>query len=289
MTEFLQQLLNGVFAGSQYAVVALGFALVFNVMRVLQMAHPALVMAGAYTAYWVLPRTHGNLLLAALAASAVAVALGLIIERTVIRPTRGRYFLIPFVATLGVSTAMQYGAQNIFGVDNVAVTSPFPGVTRFWGLTIGRNALAVFILAVAMALATHYYVRYTKWGLASRAVAERHTTAQALGINVNRVSQLTLGGAALLAGVAGVGIALAQGQVGPFLGTTYGTKSFIAMLIAGNRRIIGVMVVAVALGVLEALVAGYVSSTLRDAVAFGAMIVVLYLKPSGLFGSYEHE
>lgn len=288
MELFLQQVLNGLMIGSTYAVVALGFALVFSVMRVVNMAHPEFFMAGAFGAFVTITYVTRNFFGVLLGGMVMAALVGLTVERLAIRPVRGRYILIPFIATSGVGIALQHGAERLFGSDPVLVPRVIPSVSYQLGpLTVTRMQLITLATAAILMVALRYYVRSTKWGRATRAVAERPEVAAAFGVNVNRLSQLTVGISALMAGAAGVTIGLLYTSAWAFMGLLYGLKSFVCMLVAGNRYIEGVMAVGLLVGVLEALVTGYITSNLRDAVAFGVLVVVLVFKPKGLFGSYD--
>ena len=300
MEQFFQQIVNGLNVGSTYAVVALGFGLVFGVMRVINLAHPEIFMLGAYFTFLLvtalgvdarsLPLVAGiglyiGVLLVVMAGTAVA---GLVLERLVIRPTRGTYILIPFIATGGVAIFMQHCAQRIWGSDPVLVPAiiPFSSLSVS-GVSITSRQLTTFLTGLAIMAVLRYYVRGTRWGRATRAVAEQADVAAACGVNVNRVSQLTIGISAMMAGAAGVSISLLYSSAEPFMGMLFGLKSFVCMLVAGNRHIEAIMVVGLILGILEAMVTGYLTSTLRDAVAFTILLVVLFFRPRGLFGSYE--
>ena len=288
MELFLQQVLNGLMIGSTYAVVALGFSLVFSVMRVVNMAHPEFFMAGAFGAYLTITYVTRNFFGVLAGGVVLAAAVGLVVERLAIRPVRGRYIMIPFIATSGVGIALQYAAERFFGSDPVLVPAIMPSVSYNLGpLSVTRMQLVTFGIAAVLMLALRYYVRNTKWGRATRAVAERPDVAAAFGVDVNLISRLTIGISALMAGAAGVTLGLLYTSAWAFMGLIYGLKSFVCMLVAGNRYIEGVMVVGLLVGVLEALVSGYITSTLRDAVAFGVLVVVLVFKPKGLFGSYD--
>lgn len=300
MTTLLQQVVNGLMAGSVYAVIALGFALVFSVMRVLNMAHPDLAMIGAYVAYLIgtkafpdqvaslsLAPAIGVFALVLVAGMAVSGGAGVLLERVVIRPTRGRYLLIPFIATAGVAIFLENGANRIFGANPVPVPGILPyHVIDIAGVTFTVMQLATFVTAMVMMAGVHYYVSYSRWGLATRAVAESAEVAAGCGIDVDAVSRRTVGIASAMGGAAGVTIALLQTSAAPFMGLGLGLKAFVVMLVAGNRRIDGILVVGLMLGVLEAMVSGYFSSDLRDAVAFGLLLTILMFRPSGLFGSY---
>ena len=300
MEEFFQQLANGLSVGSTYAVVGLGFGLTFSVMRVINLAHPELFMMGAYLTFLIVPvfgvsaqtaqlgAAVGLLLLVLVIVMAGTGVAGLILERVVIRPTRGRYILIPFIATGGVAIFLQNGTQRLWGADPVFIPSVVPfEAFNLAGVTITSMQLTTFLAGVSIMIALRYYVRGTRWGRATRAVAERADVAAACGVNVNMVSQLTIGISSMMAGAAGVTIGLLYGSATPFIGLTFGLKAFVCMLVAGNRHIEAIMVVGLALGVMEGMVTGYVTSTLRDAVAFGMLLAVLAFRPRGLFGSYD--
>lgn len=300
MEQLFQQLVNGLMIGSTYAVVALGFGLVFSVMRVVNLAHPEIFMVGAYVAFVVITALSVNVqglavlaavglfLLVLLAAMAATGVVGLALERLVVRPTRGTYILIPFIATAGVSIFLQNVAQRLFGPDPVPVRSIIPPhIFKISGVRVTSMQVTTFLTAAAIMIALRYYVRNTKWGRATRAVAEKPDVAAACGVNINLVSQLTVSIASVMAGAAGVTLGLLYTSAAPFMGLLFGLKSFVCMLVAGNRYIEAIMAVGLILGVVEAMVTGYVSSNLRDAVAFGLLLAVLFFRPNGLFGSYE--
>ncbi|MGH7040840.1 MAG: branched-chain amino acid ABC transporter permease, partial [Acetobacteraceae bacterium] len=207
--------------------------------------------------------------------------------RLVIRPLRGRDVLMTLIATLGVAIMLENGMALLAGPDPI----PFPVVLSrasfdVGGIQLGERQLINFGLSLAVLGFASYYVRATRYGRATRASAERPDVAAAFGINVDVISQLTVVLASMMAGVAAVSVGALYGSSWAFVGLLYGLKAFVVMLVAGNRYFEGVMVVALGLGVLEALVTGYISSSLSDAVAFFVLIVVLYFRPNGLFGSY---
>lgn len=296
MLEFIQQVANGLFTGSAYALVAMGFGLVFSAMRVINLAHPDLMMIGAYISFLILSLASDHvagpvvvLLLAAvlITAAACTALIGLVLERTVIRPLRGSNIMIPFIATAGISIALQGSAQWIFGPDPRGMPSLFPSASLvFAGIIVSVSQLVTLMLAIAVTVVVAVYMRWTKWGRATRAVAELPDIASASGINVTRVYQLSIGVASAMAGVAGVTIGLLYSSASPYMGLLFGLKSFVCMLVAGNRNLEGIALVGLTLGVTEALVAGYVSSSFRDAIAFALLLLVLIARPSGLFGSY---
>lgn len=288
MILFLQQVINGLVIGSTYAVVAVGFSMVFTVLRVINFAHPDIFMLGMFAGLGAgVYVSHNMVVVLALGTVGAGIA-GLALERAVIRPLRGRDVLMTLIATLGVAIMLENGMAVLAGPDPV----PFPVVLSrasfsVGGVRLGERQLVNFALSLAVLGFASYYVRATRYGRATRAIAERPDVAAAFGINVDVVSQLTVVLASMMAGVAAVSVGALYGSSWAFVGLLYGLKAFVVMLVAGNRYFEGVMAVALGLGVLEALVTGYVSSSLSDAVAFFVLIAVLYFRPDGLFGSYS--
>ncbi len=287
MSLFLQQVLNGLVIGSTYAVVAVGFSMVFTVLRVINFAHPDIFMIGMFGGLFAARHVSDNIVVALIGGALGAGLAGLVLERLVIRPLRNRDVLMTLIATLGVATIAENGMAVFQGPDPV----PFPaliGMTQFHPgvVQIGERQLLNFGLSLAVLAGASWYVRGTRFGRATRAIAERPDVAAAFGVNVDVISQMTVVLSSMMAGVASVSVATLYGNAWAFAGLLYGLKSFVVMLVAGNRYFEGVMVVALSLGVVEALVTGYISSSLADAVAFFLLIAVLLVRPSGLFGSY---
>jgi branched-chain amino acid transport system permease protein len=288
MDLFLQQVANGLVIGSTYAVVALGFALAFSVLRVIHFAHPDVFMLGMFAGLVAANAFPGAALAIALLGGAAGAALaGYAIERTVISPLRGRDILTTLIGTLGVAIMLQNGMVAIVGPDPV----PYPALLPRSFVDIGPVLLtwrqvANLGLSLMLLALVSFYVRATRAGRATRAIAERPDVAAAFGVNVARICQITIVLASAMAGIAAVSVGTLYGSASAFVGLLYGLKAFTCMLVAGNRHIEGVMAVAILLGVIEALVTGYISSSLRDAVAFCVLISVLYVRPNGLFGSY---
>ena len=289
MDLFLQQIANGLVIGSTYAVVALGFALAFTVLRVINFAHPDIFMVGMFAGLVAgVQFPEGGLLLAIVVGAVVAGAVGFLIERAVIRPLRGRDVLSTLIGTLGVAIMLQNGMAIIAGPDPVAYPLLLPRMM----IDIGPVALTFkqvvnFGICVLLLAFVSFYVRGTRIGRATRAIAERPDVAAAFGINVGLICTVTIVIASMMGGVAAVSVGTLYGSAWAFVGLLYGLKAFTCMLVAGNRYFEGVMVVGLAIGVIEALVTGYVSSSLKDAVAFFVLIGVLYFRPNGLFGSYS--
>jgi branched-chain amino acid transport system permease protein len=289
MTELLvQQLINGIVIGSTYAVVAIGFALVFSVLRVINFAHPDIFMLGMFGGLAAGTYISHNFFVVLVGGALCAGVAGLVLERTVLRPLMGRDVLMTLIGTLGIAIVCENGVASRVGPDPIPFPSPFPKVPIISGdITLSVPQVVNFVISLLLLIGVSFYVRCTKFGRATRAIAERPDVAAAFGVDVNRVSQITVALASTMAGVAGVSVGILYGNAWAFVGLLFGLKAFVCMLVAGNRYFEGVILVAFVLGITEALVTGYLSSTLRDAVAFVLMIGVLYVRPSGLFGSYS--
>lgn len=286
MTLLVQEVANGLVIGSMYAAIALGFALTFNVMRVVNLAHPDTVAVGMFAAllaYRLVP----NPFVAILSALLATALFGLILERTVLRSLRPHSHLTTLIATAGVSIALENILAAVFGADPVVFPALVPsGSISFAGVRLSTGQGIVVATSAVMLVITAYYVRGTKWGRAARAVADRPDVAAAFGINVNRIAQGTVVLGAVMAGVAGLSLANLYTSAWAFAGLNYSLKAFTVMLVAGNRHIESIIAVALGLGIVESLITGFVSSNLTDLVAFAVLLLVLVFRPSGLFGSY---
>jgi branched-chain amino acid transport system permease protein len=288
MDLFLQQVCNGLVIGSTYAIVALGFALAFSVLRVVHFAHPDIFMIGMFSGLVAANAVPGLALVIAVLAGAIgAGAMGYVAERAIISPLRGRDILTTLIGTLGLSIILQNGMALIVGPDPV----PYPALLPRMFIDIGPvmltfRQIADFALSLFLLALVSGFVRLTRTGRATRAIADRPDVAAAFGVDVPLVCQKTIVFASGVAGIAAVSVGTLYGSASAFIGLTYGLKAFTCMLVAGNRYIEGVVAVAFGLGIIEALVTGYVSSSMKDAVAFLVLIGVLYVRPSGMFGSY---
>ena len=290
MNLLIQQILNGLVIGSTYGIVALGFGLVFTVLRVINFAHPQVFMIGMFSGLFAGTYSGGNIF-AALGAAVIASALtGLILDYVVLRPLRERSTLMTLIGTLGAGIMIENAAAIVFGTDPV----PYPQLLPDLRLSVGQISLTLSQASTLLASLTllaviSFYVRFTRMGRATRAIAENPTVAAAFGINVDYVSRFTVILSSALAGAAAVSVGNLYGNAWAYVGLLYGLKSFICMLVAGDKHIEGIAVVALGLGVVEALVSGYISSSWRDVAAFGLLMITLMYFPGGIFGSYSRR
>jgi branched-chain amino acid transport system permease protein len=290
---FLQQLVNGVMLGSTYALIAIGYTLVFGVLQLVHLAHGEVFMIGAFIGLQVVLLAGvgpGPALVAAVLGTAL---LGILIELVAFRPIRARggHFLAPVISTIGVGIVLQEVATNLFGGEQVGFPHRMEPVVHHLGaVTVTSVQLLILAVSVALMAALHLFVTRTTVGMAMRATAESVLTARLLGINANRIIVLTLAIASGLAGAAGVLVGLSFNAISPFMGIDMGIKGLAIMLFGGLGNIYGAMAGGIILGIVEVLSVAYLVSSYRDAFAFTMIIVILLARPRGLFGSaYDVE
>jgi branched-chain amino acid transport system permease protein len=296
--QFFQQLLNGIAWGGIYALVALGYTMVYGVLRLINFAHGEVYMVGAMTGYYVAhglglsgqPSLPG--LVAVLAASMLVCALlGATIERVAYRPLRNAPRLAPLITAIGVSLLLQNAGQVFFGAD----PKFFPPLlasremVRVGSLAVSNIQLTVVVTALVLMAGLQTIVMRTRFGRAMRAVSVDAPAAALMGVNVDRVIAGTFMLGSALAAAAGILVGLSNPKIDPLMGLLPGLKAFVAAVLGGIGSVPGAMVGGLLLGVVETLVAGYVSSTYRDAIAFVILIAILLYRPTGLFGRAQAE
>ncbi len=283
-----QQLVNALSLGSVYALFALGFTLVFGVLGVINLSHGAVFMIGAYAALEVVTRLDLGLWGALAAAFFVAGAFGLAIDWLVLKPLRKRNVthLIPMIATIGLAIFFNNAAQGIFGAQNLRFPTELIPHQQLHFLGVQISVLEVAIVALSFALmgALLIVMRKTQLGRALRAIAESPKAAALLGINVEGLFYLTSFTAAALGGIAGLLIALYSNAVFPLMGQPMLHKGIAVIILGGMGDIRGALIGGLFLGFAEVLSVAYIGSSMRDAVAFGLLFLVLLLRPQGMFG-----
>ena len=283
-----QQLVNALSLGCVYALFALGFTLVFGVLGVINLSHGAIFMIGAYTALQAVTRLSFPLWASLAAAFAVSGTVGLLIDVLVLRPLRKRNapHLIPMIATIGIGIFFNSASQGIFGAENLRFPSDLVPDTQlyFWGVQISVLEVAIIALSFALMAGLLLVMRTTQLGRALRAIAESPKAAALLGINVEGLFYLTSFTAAALGGICGVLIALYSNAVFPLMGQPMLHKGIAVIILGGMGDIRGALIGGLFLGFAEVMSVAYVGSTMRDAVAFGLLFVVLLLRPQGMFG-----
>jgi len=283
-----QQLVNALSLGCVYALFALGFTLVFGVLGVINLSHGAIFMLGAYAALEVVTRLALPLWIGLIVALLVAGTVGLLIDVLVLRPLRARNapHLIPMIATIGIGIFFNSAVQGIFGAENLRFPSEaMPDAQlHFGGVQVSVLELVIIVLSFALMGTLMLVMKKTQLGRALRAIAESPKAAALLGINVEGLFFLTSFTAAALGGISGVLIALYSNAVFPLMGQPILHKGIAVIILGGMGDIRGALVGGLFLGFAEVLAVAYIGSTMRDAIAFGLLFLVLLVRPQGIFG-----
>ena len=292
MIQFLSYLLNGISLGSVYAIIALGYSMVYGIAKMLNFAHGDVIMIGAYMSfcaiqYWNLPPV-----LAILLAIVVCTMLGILIERMAYKPLRQATSLSVLITAIGVSWLLQNIALLIWGANPKSYQSlvSFGSLTLFDGqLHITSETFITIAANIIIMIALTLFTTKTKMGKAMRAVSEDKGAAELMGINVNATISMTFAIGSGLAAIAGVLLCSAYPVLMPTTGSMPGIKAFTAAVFGGIGSIPGALVGGILLGVIEILGKAYVSTELGDALVFAVLIIVLLVKPTGLLGKKVHE
>ncbi len=323
MSTFLQQLINGISLGAIYALIALGYTMVYGVLRLINFAHGDIFMLGAFMGYYLsngigvraaqsfMSNPEGSAfgrliskgllggttepsiitaVLIMLLSMAICAGIGLIIERLAYRPVRKYSRLTALITAIGVSLLLENGGQLVFGAD----PKSFPQLIQsqnisIGGVTITNQDLIVLIIAVLLMLLLQYIVFRTKTGKAMRAVSFNMTAAKLMGINTDRVIAFTFALGSALAAAAGVLVAIRIPKIEPLMGILVGLKAFVAAVLGGIGNIPGAVLGGLLIGLTETMVVGYLSPTYKDAVAFAILILILLFRPTGLLGTVAQE
>lgn len=297
MTEFLQQLINGLSLGAIYALIALGYTMVYGVLRFINFAHSDVFMIGAYAGYYLAPKLGAGSLAGGLAvlfaAMAVCAVLGVIIEKLAYRPLRNRSTLTVLITAIGVSLLIQNVAQNQklgFGPNPKAFPRLFPETNLHLGpLVVSSNQLIVLGVTVVLLGALWWIVHRTRIGTAMRALSFNATAASLVGIDNDAVISFTFALGSALAGAGGILYAMNYPSIDPLMGTLPGLKAFVAAVLGGIGNLPGAALGGLLIGMVETFVSGTRASTFRDAIAFAILILILLFRPAGLLGKVRVE
>lgn len=295
MTEFLQQLINGLSLGSIYALIALGYTMVYGVLRFINFAHSDVFMAGAFAGYYlsrVFPRESFAGGIAVLAGSMLfCTALGIAIERFAYRPLRGSSKLNVLITAIGVSLLLENCGQLFFTANPKAFPTLFPArsFTLAGGTIVSSNQIAVLAVTVVLLFSLQFIVQRTKIGTAMRAVSFNPLAASLVGINNDVIISFTFGLGSALAAAGGILYAVNFPTIDPLMGVLPGLKAFVAAVLGGIGNIPGAALGGLLLGILETFVNGSRWSTYTDAIAFGILILILLFRPAGILGKMQVE
>jgi len=305
MDIFLQQIINGLVLGSIYALVALGYTMVYGILGLINFAHGDLVMVGALVALTVLQSLFGSILpvslaitCATLAAMLVCMTLGVTIERVAYRPLRRAPRLAPLITAIGVSILLQYSAALVWSKQYISL----PEILRPAQFTVGGASFTdlqafIFLLACGLMGALLWFIKRTRLGKAMRATEQNPSVAGLMGIDINRIVAFTFLLGSALGAVAGVMVVLYYGLGHYYMGFMLGLKAFTAAVLGGIGKVHGAMLGGLLLGLIESLASGYIGdltggvlgSNYRDVFAFLVLVVVLVFRPSGLVGESASE
>ena len=291
--SFISYLVNGISLGSVYAIIALGYTMVYGIAKMLNFAHGDVIMIGAYVVLTLMTQAGVNPLLAVLISMVACTLLGITIEKVAYKPLRNAASpLAVLITAIGVSYLLQNVALLIFGADTKSFINiiTLPALSLAGGqLTITGTTIVTIIACVVIMCGLTLFVNKTKPGRAMQAVSEDRSAAQLMGVNVNATISLTFAIGSGLAAIAGVLLCSAYPTLTPYTGAMPGIKAFVAAVFGGIGSIPGAMVGGILLGIIEILGKAYISSQVADAIVFAVLIVVLLVKPTGLFGKNIQE
>jgi branched-chain amino acid transport system permease protein len=298
---FLQQSINGLALGSIYALIALGYTMVYGVLRFINFAHSDVMMLGAFAAYFLAPlvakvfpaQSYSGALAVMVLAAVICAILGILIEFLAYRPLRRRPKLTVLITAIGVSLFIEYTCQNpaVFG----AATRPFPKLMaerdyQFGGLSVNSSDVDVLFVTALLLAGLWWIVQRTRVGVAMRAVSFNERAAALMGVNVNRIISFTFGLGSALAAVAGIFYSLRAPGIDPLMGVQPGLRAFTAAVVGGIGNLPGAALGGILLGLLETFAGGVpFLSNYRDGISFAILILILLFKPAGLLGKVQIE
>ena len=290
LTSIMEQLINGLRTGSIYALIALGYTMVYGIAKMINFAHGDIIMVGAYTLYIGIALLHLPVLPAMLLTAVVCSVLGMLIEKIAYKPLRKAPPLAVLITAIGMSYFLQSVALLIFSSTPI----PFKSVIEVEGIQVGTvniSGITIVTLAVTTVIMVGLtlFINRTKAGSAMRAVSEDRGAAELMGINVNGTIALTFAIGSALAAVAGVLLCSAYPSLTPYTGAMPGIKAFVAAVFGGIGSIPGAFIGGILLGVIEIFGKAYISSQMADAIVFAVLIIVLLVKPTGLLGKKIQE
>jgi branched-chain amino acid transport system permease protein len=303
LSELLQQIINGLSLGSIYALIALGYTMVYGILKLINFAHGEVFMVGAYAGYfsatWLGVQAYEAsgagfplvlALLVLLVAMGASALLGVTIEALAYRPVRSAPRLTPLITAIGVSLFLQNAAMLVFE----ATPRRYPAILRevrfeFGGVIVTNIKLTIFVVAIVLMLGLYQFVQHSWTGRAMRALSMNMDAARLMGIDVNRVIRATFAIGSALAAAGGLLFGLDQIMISPLMGVLVGLKAFVAAVLGGIGNVHGAVLGGLLIGLAEQLTAGYLSPDYRDAITFVILIAILVFKPEGMLGVVRQE
>ncbi|HHU52737.1 MAG TPA: branched-chain amino acid ABC transporter permease [Clostridiaceae bacterium] len=292
--NFLLQLLNGLQIGSIYALIALGYTMVYGIALLINFAHGEVIMIGAYTAVFTiqlfLANTNLPYILAVIPTVIICTLIGMLIERLAYKPLRNSPRISNLITAIGVSLFLQNLMMKLFGAQSRSVPSILNAEPlNFFGAKISFTTLVTIVVTTILTILLQLFIKKTKYGKAMTATSEDYGAAALVGISVDKTLTMTFAIGSALAGVASILWVSSYPQAGPMMGSMLGIKAFTAAVVGGIGLIPGAVLGGLVLGIVEALTKAFISSKLSDAIVFGLLILVLLIKPSGLLGEDRKE
>ena len=285
----IAQLINGMQTGSVYALVALGYSMVYGIIKLLNFAHGDIIMVGAYMTYYAIASFALPPVVAIILAITVSTLLGVTVEKVAYTPLRSAPRLSLLITAIGISFLLENGAQLLFGADQKSMDPLITGSVMLGQINVSYVAIVTILVSVVIMILLSFVVNKTKAGKAMRAVSEDMGAAQLMGISLNRTISMTFAIGSALAGIGSVLYLCAYTQASPTMGSMLGIKAFVAAVLGGIGSIPGAMIGGFTIGILEALVAAIGFSMWKDAAVFLVLIIVLLFKPTGFLGKKIQE
>jgi branched-chain amino acid transport system permease protein len=285
MSMLVQQLINGLTQGSLYALIAIGFVIIFGTMNLVTFAHGEVYMVGAFMGYFALTLWNLPWPVALMMGMAAGWILGVLMEKIAFRPMRNVGHMPPLLITIGMSIILKEAVMIVWGAENRPVPSLFGQTIQVGNSQISLLQLVIMGIVVLLIVGLQLLIQGTKIGRAMRATAQDHEAAQAMGVNADRVFNIAFGLASLLGGAGGVLVGVYYNAVSATMGGTAGMKGFAACIFGGLTSIPGAILGSLIIGVVENLTVQYIASGYRDIIAFLVMVAVLIVRPQGLLGS----
>lgn len=290
MQVFMQQLINGLSLGSIYALLALGYTMIYGIVKIIHFAHGDVYMLGAFFGYYTINFWHFNFIMALLSSMIFCAIIGMLIEFIAYRPLRGSSRITVLITAIGVSYFLENGMSVLFSGD----TRDFPQVIKqvnyeWFGIRVSNVQLLIFATTIILMIILQLIVKKTKMGRAMRAAAADPVAAELMGININGTISFVFAIGSAMAGAAGVLIGLYYNSIEPTMGMTPGIKAFVAAVVGGVGSIPGAAVGAVIIGCLESMMQAIGFSAFKDAAVYVVLIIVLLFLPAGLFGNKQPE
>lgn len=290
MESFIQQMVNGISLGSIYALIALGYTMVYGIIKLINFAHGDIYMVGAFIGYGMIQNVGLGLIPAIVISMLLCALLGVVIEKIAYRPLRGATRIAALITAIGVSYLLQNLMIFFMGPERRAFpTALETRIFTFGSIQVNSQQIVIIVTTIVLMLALQVIVKFTTMGKAMRAVSTDQDAAQLMGINVDNVISFTFIMGSALAGAAGVLVGIYYNSIDPLMGVTPGLKAFVAAVFGGIGIIPGAMLGGYLIGIIETMVSAYGGSMFKDAVVYLILILILIVKPSGILGKNVKE